>query len=177
MKNKEFDEYYSDLIKNLNNLSKEQAENVLKILKSAKLCHNNVFIIGNGGSSSSAEHYANDFMKIAKLRAFALTNLSILTALGNDINYDSIFIEQLKVVLKADDVVIGITGSGNSMNIVKALEYTRNNGGKTIGILGFNGGKALEFCDSYILVESEDYGIIEDIHMTLSHYLSRNLID
>ena len=174
---KEFDEYYENLIQTLKGLSREEFDSVLKILKDAKINDNHVFIIGNGGSSSTAEHYANDFLKIGKLKVFALTNKPTITAFGNDIGYDSIFVEQLKVILNSGDVLIGITGSGNSQNIVNALKYVKENNGKTIGILGFDGGRAKEFCDSFILVKSNDYGIIEDIHMTIAHYISRNLID
>jgi D-sedoheptulose 7-phosphate isomerase len=171
----EFDSYYSNLIKFLGEISKDNVNEALGILKDAKENNKNIFIIGNGGSAASAEHYANDFLKLSKMRAFALTNVPTISALGNDIDYGSIFSEQLKIILNEGDVVIGITGSGNSMNIVNALEYARNSGGKTIGILGFDGGKAKEFCDVFILIPSKDYGIIEDAHMTLCHYLSRML--
>ncbi|MBT4135379.1 SIS domain-containing protein [archaeon] len=174
----DFDElhrYYRELMALLDELNLNQVRRILNVLRFALENKKNVYIIGNGGSASTAEHYENDLMKIGGLRAFSLTNTSVLTALGNDNGYENIFVDKLKTMMDEGDVVIGISGSGNSMNVVKALEYARENGGIPIGVLGFNGGKCLEVLKDYpyVLVKSEDYGYIEDVHLTLSHSLSR----
>jgi len=171
----DLEKYYYDLVEILKDLNKVQIKNVLNVLRFARENNKMIFILGNGGSASSAEHYVNDFMKIGGLKAISLTNISVVTALGNDISYDDIFVEQLKSLMSSGDVVIGITGSGNSMNVVKALEYARDNSGIPVGILGFDGGKCLDVLNGfpYILVNSKDYGYVEDVHMSLSHSLSR----
>ena len=171
--------YYNELIEILKEVDVESIENVLNVLRNASDNGKTIYVIGNGGSASTAEHYVNDFMKIGGLKAVSLTNISVITALGNDISYEDIFVEQLKTVMSDGDVVIGITGSGNSMNIVKALEYVRDNKGVAVGILGFDGGKCLdvlrgENCN-HVLIKSRDYGYVEDVHLSLSHCLSRNV--
>ncbi len=171
----DLEKYYNELVGILNDLDKVQVKNVLNVLRFAKDNKKTVFVLGNGGSASSAEHYVNDFMKIGGLKIISLTNISVVTALGNDISYEDIFVEQLKSLMSEGDVVIGISGSGNSMNVVKALEYARDNSGIPVGILGFDGGKCLEVLKDfpYVLVNSKDYGYVEDVHMSLSHSLSR----
>jgi D-sedoheptulose 7-phosphate isomerase len=177
--------YYSDLCKLIGELDMGQVRDVLGVLRFAFENEKTVYVVGNGGSASTAEHYENDFTKIAGLKSFALTNTSVVTALGNDNGYDNIFVDKLKTVMNPGDVVIGISGSGNSMNVVKALEYARDNRGVPVGILGFKGGEILKrlsdeslggFDDfPHVLVRSEDYGYIEDIHLTLGHSLARNI--
>lgn len=176
-----FEKYYNGLKNVIGGLDKFQVDGVLGVLRECKARGGTVYLCGNGGSASTCEHWVNDLMKIGGVRAVSLTNISVITALGNDISYDDIFIEQLKVLMKLGDVVIGISGSGNSMNVVKALDYAIINGGVGVGILGFEGGKCLEVLrernGSYILVNTEDYGFLEDIHLSLVHYFARELKD
>jgi len=173
-----FENYYSGLKEVIDGLSNEEVDGVLNVLKDCKFRGGVVYLCGNGGSASTAEHWVNDLMKIGRVRAVSLTNISVITALGNDISYDDIFVEQLKVLMKPGDVVIGISGSGNSMNVVKALEYVLSRGGVGVGVLGFKGGRCLEVLrgrGKYVLVESDDYGFLEDIHLSLVHYFAREL--
>jgi len=167
-------EYYHNLIRTIQEISPTELSNIEEILSKTKSQRNTIFIIGNGGSASTAEHMCNDFIKIANLKAIALTNISIITAYGNDINYDSIFLEQLKKLMNKGDVVIGITGSGNSPNIVNALEYA-NQEGTAIAFLGFNGGIIKDKIKNTVHIKSDDYGIIEDLHLSLGHYFAQKL--
>jgi len=175
MEEDSFEKYYNGLKQVIDNLDKNQVNKVLSILKECKLRGGCIYLCGNGGSASTCEHWVNDLMKIEGMKAISLTNISVITALGNDISYDDIFIEQLKVLMKPGDVVIGISGSGNSMNVVKALKYACENQGAGVGVLGFDGGKVLDVVENYVLVRTNDYGFLEDIHLSLGHYFARML--
>jgi D-sedoheptulose 7-phosphate isomerase len=143
-----------------------------------------VFLIGNGGSAANAVHLANDFIYgISKkfgsgLRVNALaSNASILTCIGNDVGYEAIFEYQLAVLARPDDVVIALSGSGNSPNIVRALEYARRAQLRTYGILGFSGGRALGLVDCAIHVPVDDMQISEDSQVLIGHMLVQWLLE
>ena len=138
-----------------------------------------LYLVGNGGSAATAAHWANDLGKGAsvegkkRFRVVSLCdNISTITALGNDLSFDDIFVEQLKNLMNPGDVLIGISCSGNSENIVRAVEYARQNGGKTIGVLGFGGGKMKNLCDRSVVVDSYDYGLVESLHLLVEHVVS-----
>ena len=99
-------------------------------------------------------------------------NIALITALANDVDYSSIFEEQLVDSLHEGDVVIGISASGNSLNVLKAVEFARNNGALTIGFIGFGGGKLKELVHKGIVLSSKDYGQVEDAHLSLAHAIS-----
>lgn len=137
-----------------------------------------VFIFGNGGSAGNAVHLANDWIYgISKkfgsgLRVTALpANASVITCLANDEGYDSIFSYQLAVLAKPGDVIIALSGSGNSPNIVKALEHARTAGLKSYAILGYSGGKALTLADHPIHVPVQDMQLSEDAQLIVGHLL------
>lgn len=161
----------------INELDKDKLDIVGNILYKAKLEGSSIFLMGNGGSASTCNHMCNDFMKISGLKVFSLVNVPVITAYANDISYDSIFVEQLKTVLSPRDIVIGISGSGNSVNVLEGLRYANTHGGITIGLLGFDGGKAKDIAKYVVLVKSKDYGIIEDLHLSFGHYLSKKILD
>ena len=138
-----------------------------------------VWVCGNGGSAASAAHVGCDFGKTASkagakpLKAVSLAdNTAFLTAIGNDLSFDHVFSRQLENVVAAGDVVILITGSGNSMNLLKAAEIARSRGAKVVGLLGFDGGKLKALCDELLLIPSDQYGVIEDMHMAVAHVLT-----
>lgn len=144
-----------------------------------------VYLCGNGGSAANAMHLANDFIYgVGKgtrpgIRALALTaDSSILTCLGNDVGYDSIFSSQLEALGEKGDLLICLSGSGNSPNILKALETARNLRMKTFAIVGFSGGKALEIADVAIHFPVSDMQIAEDTQLIVGHmimqWLSQN---
>lgn len=172
-------EYIEGLIKCLEEVSKQNAEEVADVIIDAWRKGKQVFIMGNGGSATTASHFARD-LRIGtavkgkpRVRAISLTgNMAIVTALANDIDYSSIFEEQLIGQLEEGDAVIGISASGNSANVLKAIEYAKKNGATTIGFIGFGGGKLKELVHKSIIMSSKDYGQVEDVHLSLAHIIS-----
>ena len=155
-------------------------QNEQSFLRQAYRSGKQVFVIRNGGSASTASHMACDLGKnilperdrdsVPRLHIMALTdNVGWMTALANDIGYDDIFSKQLKDFVQADDLLIAISGSGNSPNVVKGVEIAKAMGAKTVGLLGFRGGKVSDLLDARIIVPSDNYGYIEDIHLVLNH--------
>lgn len=138
-----------------------------------------VYIMGNGGSASTASHFARD-LRIGtavdgkpRVQAISLTdNQALITAIANDSDYSRIFVEQLIGQLGGGDVVIAISASGNSPNILKAVEFARGEGAITIGLTGFGGGKLREIAGKCITLSQRDYGQVEDIHLCLAHIIS-----
>jgi D-sedoheptulose 7-phosphate isomerase len=134
--------------------------------------------MGNGGSATTAMHMARD-LQIGtaipgkpRLRATSLAdNVAFITAIANDIDYSSIFTEQLIGQMKEGDVVIGISASGNSPNVLKAIEYANDNDAVTIGIIGFGGGKLKELASKSIVLSKKNYQQVEDVHMALAHII------
>jgi len=145
-----------------------------------------LYIIGNGGSASTASHYANDINYGVKqldsgLKAISLTdNVAILTALANDCGYDNVFSMQLEKFLLPGDVVIAISASGNSPNIVKAIDIANKKGNAVVGISGFDGGYLAKHSEVSLLISSNkgEYGPVEDVHSIIGHitgtYLARH---
>lgn len=141
---------------------------------------NNIYMIGNGGSAASASHWVCDFNKGTelpegeKIRMFSLVdNTPSVTALGNDISYEDIFLEQLKCYLSPNDLVIGLSVSGNSSNIVRALAYAQESKTVTASIVGDYGGEMIKYSDYPLVIPSKNYGIVEDMHMYLCHVISQ----
>ena len=171
-------EYIEGLNKCIDELSPLEIEETAGIIFSAFKKGNRIFIMGNGGSATTAMHFARD-LQIGtaaagqpRLRVTCLAaNVASITSVANDISYDCIFEEQLIGQLEAGDVVIGLSASGNSPNVLRAMEYARQNGALTIGFIGFGGGKLKGLCQKSIILSSKDYGQVEDIHMVLSHII------
>lgn len=173
----------------------DQVDAVGEILYRAYLNEKQVFVMGNGGSAATASHFASDLSKGTavpgrkRFRVICLNdNLPVLTAIANDIGYDMVFAEQMRNLLRPGDIVIVVTGSGNSPNIIEALKCARSSTATTLGFLGFDGGQAKGMVDAYIHIECADYGLVEDIHYALGHCLkeyftrriqeeTRNLLD
>lgn len=143
-----------------------------------------VFFVGNGGSAATSSHFANDLSIGTNeyerpFRVISLTdNVPLITALGNDFGYDQIFVRQLRVLGKRGDVLVGISASGNSPNLVKAFEYSGTAGIKTVAITAFDGGKLKQMADECIHVPTGlgEYGPAEDAHMVLDHLVSAYLM-
>ena len=138
-----------------------------------------VWIMGNGGSAATASHMATDLSKTAsvpgrtQVRAISVAdNVAFITAIGNDLSFDDIFSRQLDNVLEKGDLVILISGSGNSPNLLKAAALAQSRGARTAALLGFDGGKLKGAVDLAVLVASDQYGVIEDFHLSICHILT-----
>jgi D-sedoheptulose 7-phosphate isomerase len=172
-------EYLKGVKACIDELSEENIGNIVKLLFGAYLSNRQVYIMGNGGSATTAMHFARDlqigaaFKDNHRLRATCLVdNMAFVTAIANDISYEAIFEEQLKSVVKKGDIVIGISASGNSPNILKGIEYARKDGAYTIGFIGFGGGKLKDIVDYSVTLSSKSYQQVEDVHMVLVHVIS-----
>jgi D-sedoheptulose 7-phosphate isomerase len=145
----------------------------------AKIKGGVIYLCGNGGSAANAMHLANDFTygycdANRRFNVEALpANASVLTCLANDIGYDKIFSHQLENKLKPQDLVIVLSGSGNSPNIIKAIEVAKAKGAKTLGMLGFNGGKAKTMVDILLHAEVDDMQVAEDLQVMIGHAAMR----
>jgi len=137
-----------------------------------------IFLFGNGGSAALASHFACDLGKGTVLngngqkrfRVLALTdNVPLMTAWANDSCYEQVFAEQLENFVSPGDLVFAISGSGNSMNVLRALEVARDGGAFRIGIAGFQGGKMRDLCDLCIVVPSDNMQVVEDLHLSVTH--------
>lgn len=174
----QFADYAGRLQKVLQGASWEGVESLARDLLACWQARKQLFLCGNGGSAGNAAHLANDFLYgVAKaygsgLRVNALSaNPSVLTCLANDCGYDQIFAMQLAVHADKGDVLIALSGSGNSPNIVKALEQARKSGVKSYAILGYSGGKAKEQADVAIHFAVDDMQIAEDLQLIVGHML------
>jgi D-sedoheptulose 7-phosphate isomerase len=163
----------------LEELSNQNIEEIADIIFGAWKNKKHVFIMGNGGSATTASHFARDLQVGTavkgkpRVQAIGLTdNIALITALANDIDYNSVFEEQLIGQMGVGDVVIGISASGNSPNVLKAIEYARENGGVTIGFVGFGGGKLKNLVDKSIVLSQKGYRQVEDMHLCLSHMVT-----
>jgi D-sedoheptulose 7-phosphate isomerase len=174
------DGYFSDLKQTIDEIPMDKFHKIVEMIHGAYQNNKYVFIMGNGGSASTASHFACDLGKGTicegkpRFRVVSLNdNIPLITALSNDFGYDRVFIEQLMNLVSPGDLVISITGSGNSPNILMAIEYAKRKGAKTIGLIGFGGGKLKEIVDEHIIVANSNYGQVEDIHLILSHAISQ----
>ena len=173
------DEYIGRLRKAFDSLDKGQIDDVINVLLKAYEKENNVFIFGNGGSASTASHCVCDFNKGVsaeldkKFRFVCLNdNTATVMAIANDCGYENIFSMQLEGKLKKGDVVFAISGSGNSKNIIKAVEYAKQQGNEIISLTGYDGGKLLKLSDHPIHVDINDMQVAEDVHMMICHMIS-----
>lgn len=173
-------EYTSKLINILNNLDSKAIEDIKDALELTIKNKSKIYILGNGGSAATASHMANDLsvgLKLREIRNFNVESLSdnssVCTAIANDIGYENIFYAQIKNKINKDDVLIAISCSGNSANIIKAVEYAKEQQTTVIGLTGFSGGKLKELSNIKFHIDTDkgEYGLVEDAHMILDHIL------
>ena len=168
--------YFEDVKSVLDKVDEDAVKSVVSILGHAIGEEKVIFTMGNGGSAACASHLAQDLAKglspESRPRVISLVdNISWMTAIANDINYDSIFSEQLSNLAKFGNILIAISGSGNSKNIVKAIKEAKEMGMLVISLLGFDGGKAKTLSHISIHVPCDDMGIVESVHSTICHYI------
>jgi D-sedoheptulose 7-phosphate isomerase len=174
--------YFSELEQMVQAISLPHLETILHMLEEAYRNGHRIFIMGNGGSAATASHFALDLAKntimpgIPRLKAISLTDhVPLITAWSNDIAYEHIFSEQLANMIEPGDVTIGISTSGNSPNVINALNLAKQYRASTIGLLGAKGGKIKDMVDAYILVPGQNIEQEEDGHMILAHVITRHM--
>ena len=176
--------YMQYLTSILKRISLTDIEKFAEVLLEARERESSIFFIGNGGSAATASHFANDIAIGTRtyqkpFRAISLCdNQAVITAIANDDGYEEIFSQQLKVLLKKQDLVVAISASGNSPNLLKAIDTSKKLSAITVGISAFDGGKMKEMVDVSLHVPTEkgEYGPAEDAHMVLDHLISSYLM-
>lgn len=172
--------YIQNLQSVLSNIDIKSIQKIIDTMESVAAVNSKIYIIGNGGSAATASHMANDLsigLKLREIRNFNVESLSdnssVCTAIANDVGYENIFYAQLKNKITKDDLLIAISCSGNSANIVKAAEYAKEIGTTIVGMTGFEGGKLRELSDIefHVATNKGEYGIVEDVHMILDHII------
>jgi len=175
-----FKKYTSKINTSLASVSPKRITEAIEIILQCADKGGTIWIIGNGGSASTASHFATDLSRSTStsgepLRGISLCdNAGLITAIGNDFSFEDIYVKQLSNLAKKDDLLITISASGNSSNLINAIKYAKTNSIKTLGLTGFNGGKIQALSDFSIHVQTNigDYGVAEDSHSIICHYIS-----
>ena len=174
--NADIDSYLEKLKETIDNIDRNEINTLINLFLKARDEGRHIFIMGNGGSASTASHSVCDFNKglsYGKDRRFKILclndSMSTVSAYSNDVAYEVAFLEQLKNFVEPGDMVIGISGSGNSKNILLAIDYANSVGAETVGITGYNGGKLKLMAKYSVNANVHDMQISEDIHMILNH--------
>ena len=179
-------DYLASLCIALAQIDTDAVQEAIEMLRATRDSGGTVFIAGNGGSAATASHWVNDLGKATKrsgrqpIRVMGLTdNVSWMTALGNDEGYERIFAGQMENFAKPGDLLIVISASGNSLNLVRAVELAREKKVASIGMVGFDGGKLKNLVDQPLWVRSEKgaYELVEDVHSAICHAITRYLVD
>jgi D-sedoheptulose 7-phosphate isomerase len=176
--------YKADVLKAIDTIELDKVGQAIEILKRARDEDRRIFVCGNGGSASTASHFVCDMVKGAsfhrdkRFRIMALTDsLPTITAYANDVTYDCVFVEQLKNFAEPGDVVMAISGSGNSPNVLQAVEYANSIGCRTIALSGRNGGKLGPMAQLNLQASNPHMGRIEDVHMIVMHMICYYFMD
>ncbi|MFP8876045.1 MAG: SIS domain-containing protein [Myxococcota bacterium] len=174
--------YFEHLQALMNRLDLAEVEAAIELIRSAGQAKRKILVCGNGGSALTASHYINDWNKMAYLstgkpfRGTCLSdNMGLVTAYSNDISYDDVYSEQLKNLMDPGDLVIAVSGSGNSENVVRALNYANEAGGVTLAISGYDGGKIKQLAQHSLWVPSFDMQLCEDLHFIFGHMVMKSL--
>lgn len=174
--------YLRSLTSALGELDLARVASTIEVLWKAYQHDRQIFFLGNGGSAATASHIVTDLTKGAlghrgdaparPVRAISLTdNLALLSAWANDVGYDSVFLGQLRAYLHPNDLVVAISASGNSENVLRAVRFAREQGATTIGLTGLGGGALAGLSDISIVIDSNHYGVVEDAHLQIGHII------
>lgn len=176
--------YKTDCLKTIESVDSALVDRVIGLFEEARGAGRQIFVCGNGGSASTASHFTCDMVKGAsfgraeRFRIMALTDsLPTITAYSNDVSYDAIFAEQLKNFAREGDLVMGISGSGNSPNVLRAMEYANSIGCRTVALTGRDGGKLGPLAQVHVNVPNPHMGRIEDAHMVICHMIAYYFMD
>jgi len=175
-------DYLNELKIVLDNINKDSLSKAINEIQVSFENNSKIFTCGNGGSAMIASHYITDWVKSVniytgkQLQAFCLSdNTGLITAYANDVSYEEIFSQLCKSLLSEGDLLILVSGSGNSANIINAIKESKKIGARTLAILGYDGGQAIKIADSYLHVPSFDMQICEDFFMIFGHMVMKNL--
>jgi len=177
-------QYKTEVLKAIETVDLAKVNQAIDLFKDARAAGRHIFVCGNGGSASTASHFACDIVKGAsynrgqRFRIMAMTDqIATLTAYANDVSYDCVFVEQLRNFAQSGDLVMCISGSGNSPNVIRAMEYANSIGCKTLALTGRDGGKLGPLAQLNIQVEAPHMGRIEDAHMIVCHMIGYYFMD
>ncbi len=174
--------YFGKLSTLLNTIDRDQIDNGISVINDAWRRGSQVITLGNGGSSMTALHFITDWNKSVYMSSKVpfrgrtlVDNMGLLMAYGNDTSFQDIFIEQLKNILQPDDLVIAISGSGNSENVIRAVDYANDNGAVTLGLCGYDGGKLKQKARHVVWANVNDMQLCEDVHAIFGHIVMQKL--
>jgi D-sedoheptulose 7-phosphate isomerase len=174
--------YLSRLARVLESLDRSQIDNAIQLIADTWQAGKQIITLGNGGSSLTALHFINDWNKsifMASRKPFRgrslVDNIGVVMAYGNDTSFEEIFIEQLKNVMQEGDLVLAISGSGNSENVIRAVDYANDNGAVTLGLCGYRGGKLKERAQHIVWADVDDMQLSEDVHFFFGHIVMQRL--
>jgi len=172
---------YGDYVQKLiSEIDVESVKGVVDCFLEARKNDKTIYFAGNGGSAATASHFAQDMSEVGrKIRGKGFRTLSIndnvsaLTAISNDYGYDQVFSLQIQYSFNSGDILVVISASGNSPNVIKAVELAKERGGRTVALVGFDGGRLAQICDHVAHIKSKkgEYGPVEDIHLILNHMI------
>ena len=177
-----FKEYVTQLIDGLVELDKKNLDLAVDELVAAYANGKNVFVCGNGGSAAISEHFTCDHSKgvcfdtgmLPQVQSLS-SNMSLVTAIANDMGYEKVFSHQLNMKANEGDVLVVVSSSGNSPNIVEALRVAKLKKLSTIALVGFDGGEAKELADVVLHVKNNNYGVVEDAHQAIMHIMAQSI--
>jgi len=174
--------YFSRLGEAIARLDMSEADRCVEVIRAAWERGAQIITFGNGGSAMTSLNFMTDWTKMILMATgkpffgrSLVDNIGILTAYSNDVSYQDVFKEQLKGVARPGDVAVAISGSGNSENVIRAVDYANHNGMFTLGLSGFDGGRLRGKCRNNFWVDSRDMQLIEDIHASFGHIVMRSL--
>jgi phosphoheptose isomerase len=173
-----FQDYKYQIYENLEKISQINLKKAVNLVEKKILSNSSIFLCGNGGSAAIANHYICDFLKVLRTGTnlkpkflSLISNIDLISAISNDLNYSEVFKYQLESLAKRNDLVLFISSSGNSSNIKKALDYCKKKKISSIGFCGFDGGYLKKYCTIPLHVNINNYGVVEDTHQILMHII------
>ena len=176
------DDYFSRLARATASVDRAQLKRAAERLREAYRSNATVFVCGNGGSASMSEHLACDHLKgvqtdtALRPRVVSLVaNVALLTAVANDLSFDDVFVYPLRTMARAGDVLVTVSASGDSENVVRAAAWARDQGVSVIALTGFSGGRSGALAEAHLHVDADNYGVVEDVHQSIMHILAHYL--
>jgi len=183
MSHKVIKNYFSTYLEVLNKVDSEEISNAVAAISKAWLNGKKIIAFGNGGSALNVQHFMNDWVKnayISKNIPFygvsLVDNVGLLMSYANDCSYDDVFLMQLKPILAPGDVVIAVSGSGNSQNVIQAVEFANDNNNVVISLTGFDGGALIQMSDISVHLPMNDMQMTEDFHLQFGHIVMKALL-